>query len=66
MSDNERVRVRAEALEVFCQRVLQGVGISEEDARIAAEVLVTANLRGSTATASLACAHFMSTIFERA
>lgn len=46
MSDDKCVRVRAEALVVFCQQVLQGMGIAEEDACIAAEVLVTADLRG--------------------
>ena len=46
MSDEKSIRVQADALAAFCQRLLQGVGIAEEDARIAADVLVAADLRG--------------------
>ena len=46
MVDRDQVRIRAEALEEFCRRVLEGAGYLEEDARIAAEVLVAADLRG--------------------
>ena len=38
--------VRAESLSDFCARVFQTMGVPEEDARITAEVLVTADLRG--------------------
>ncbi|TEU10095.1 MAG: Ldh family oxidoreductase [Anaerolineales bacterium] len=40
------MRVRAESLKRFCERVFQKMGISEEDARITAAVLVAADLRG--------------------
>jgi LDH2 family malate/lactate/ureidoglycolate dehydrogenase len=38
--------VRAEALLAFCVRVFEEMGVSGEDARITADVLVQANLRG--------------------
>jgi len=40
------VCVWAEPLRLFCERVFQKMGVSEEDARITADVLVTADLRG--------------------
>jgi len=39
-------RVPAEGLRSFCQRVFQSLDVSEQDAWIAADVLVEANLRG--------------------
>jgi LDH2 family malate/lactate/ureidoglycolate dehydrogenase len=39
-------RVRAERLKGFCVRVFQKMGVPEEDARITADVLVAADLRG--------------------
>jgi len=38
--------VQAESLSDFCVRVFQKMGVPEEDARITADVLVTADLRG--------------------
>ena len=46
MSEETGSRVRAEPLKDFCVRVFHKVGVPEEDARITAGVLVTANLRG--------------------
>ena len=44
---NETVmRVSVEDLADFCQRVLQKLGVPEQDARITSDVLVTADLRG--------------------
>lgn len=40
------LRVGAESLRRFCERVLQEIGVSEDDARITADVLVEADLRG--------------------
>jgi len=40
------LRVRAESLQDFCVRVFQKMGVPEEDARITADVLVAADLRG--------------------
>jgi LDH2 family malate/lactate/ureidoglycolate dehydrogenase len=40
------VKVEAGALQTFMERVLEGAGMPAEDARIEAEVLVWANLRG--------------------
>jgi LDH2 family malate/lactate/ureidoglycolate dehydrogenase len=42
----EYIRTARETLEAFCQQVFQRLGLSEEDARIAAAVLVAANARG--------------------
>jgi malate dehydrogenase (NAD) (EC 1.1.1.37) len=42
----EAIRVWAEPLKAFCERVFQKLGVSEEDARITADVLVAADLRG--------------------
>ena len=38
----EYIRIVRETLETFCQQVFQRLGLSEEDARIAAAVLVAA------------------------
>ena len=46
MPDNSTTRVQADALKVFCKGVLQKLDVPEEDARITAEVLVSADLRG--------------------
>ncbi|RME39588.1 MAG: malate dehydrogenase, partial [Thermoflexia bacterium] len=43
---SEYVRVWAEPLREFCTRVFQKLGVPEEDARITADVLVAADLRG--------------------
>jgi LDH2 family malate/lactate/ureidoglycolate dehydrogenase len=43
----EHVRVRREALETFCQQVLQSLDLSEQDAKTAAAVLVAADAGGS-------------------
>jgi L-2-hydroxycarboxylate dehydrogenase (NAD+) len=39
-------RIHAQELADFCARAFQKVGVSEQDARITADVLVTADLRG--------------------
>jgi LDH2 family malate/lactate/ureidoglycolate dehydrogenase len=44
--DARRIRVRAERLADFAGRIFQRVGVPPEDARIAADVLVAADLRG--------------------
>jgi LDH2 family malate/lactate/ureidoglycolate dehydrogenase len=46
MSQQTGTRVQAEPLKEFCAQVFQKMGVSEEDARITADVLVTADLRG--------------------
>ena len=46
MPEKTGSRVQAEPLRGFCVRVFQNMGIPEEDARITAEVLVAADLRG--------------------
>jgi LDH2 family malate/lactate/ureidoglycolate dehydrogenase len=46
VSNDDRIRVQGEALKVFCTRVFQKLGVREEDARIAADVVVAADLRG--------------------
>ena len=43
---SEEIRVDPEALHSFCNRVFQKVGMSAEDAELAAELLVEAELRG--------------------
>jgi LDH2 family malate/lactate/ureidoglycolate dehydrogenase len=43
---SEYVRIGREALETFCQGVFQSLGLSEQDAQIAAAVLVAADARG--------------------
>ena len=40
------VRIRREILEAFCQQVFQSLNLSERDAKIAAAVLVAADVRG--------------------
>ncbi len=42
----ETVQVWAEPLKAFCARVFERLGVPEEDARITADVLVAADLRG--------------------
>lgn len=46
MPKETRVRVWAEPLKAFCVRVFEKLDVPEEDGRTAAEVLVTADLRG--------------------
>ncbi len=46
MSNKAELRVRAESLKDFCVQVFDRMGLLEEDARIIADVLVAADLRG--------------------
>jgi len=46
MSNEIKVQVQAEPLKGFCVRVFEKLNVPEEDARITADVLVTADLRG--------------------
>lgn len=46
MGDDIEIRVQSEALKDFCARVLQQMDVPADDARITADVLVAANLRG--------------------
>ena len=46
MSNDNPLIVQAEPLKAFCVRVFEKMGVPEEDARITADVLVTADLRG--------------------
>jgi L-2-hydroxycarboxylate dehydrogenase (NAD+) len=46
MPEKTGVRVWAEPLKAFCVRVFERLDVPEEDGRIAADVLVTADLRG--------------------
>jgi len=46
MSQQTGARVQAEALKEFCVQVFQKMDVPEDDARITADVLVTADLRG--------------------
>lgn len=46
MSGQIAQRVPAEALKGFCEQVFQKVGVAEGDARLAADILVAADLRG--------------------
>lgn len=46
MVDAIAVRVQSETLTNFCQQVFTRLGVTEQDARITAEVLVAADLRG--------------------
>jgi len=48
MTEEERTRVDAEALKDFCVQVLQRMDVPEADARITAEVLVSADVRGTS------------------
>ena len=44
--ETEYVRIAIEPLQSFCQRVFEACRLSEEDANIAADVLVAADARG--------------------
>jgi L-2-hydroxycarboxylate dehydrogenase (NAD+) len=46
MSDPSTLRVQAKTLSDFCVQVFRRVDVAEDDARIAADILVTADLRG--------------------
>lgn len=46
MEEKSEIRVQAEPLKDFCVRVLQRMNVPEDDARITADVLVMADLRG--------------------
>jgi L-2-hydroxycarboxylate dehydrogenase (NAD+) len=46
MENGKRIRVRAETLQAFCRRIFEKLDVAEEDASIAAEVLVASDLRG--------------------
>lgn len=46
MKENEPIRFSHETLESFCTQVFIHQGFPEDDARIAAEVLITSDLRG--------------------
>lgn len=46
MADVAPVRVQQDTLKNFCVRVFEKLGVSEEDARITTDVLVTSDLRG--------------------
>ena len=46
MADKSEIRVQADPLKAFCVRALQQMDVSEDDARITADVLVAADLRG--------------------
>ena len=46
MVQDSGLRVGAESLKRFCERVFEKLGVPEDDARIAADVLVAADLRG--------------------
>jgi len=46
MPGETRLLVRANTLTDFCVRVFQNIGVPEEDARITADVIVSADLRG--------------------
>jgi L-2-hydroxycarboxylate dehydrogenase (NAD+) len=46
MPEETALLIQAEPLKEFCSRVFQKIGVGEQDARITADVLVTADLRG--------------------
>jgi len=46
MSDQIAQRVQADALKGFCAQAFQKVRVAEEDARLTADILVAADLRG--------------------
>ncbi len=46
MPDRVAQRVQAESLKAFCVKAFQQAGVSDQDARITAEILVAADLRG--------------------
>ena len=47
MTEETRIRVESDALRAFCVRVLRRMDVPEEDARITADVLVSADMRGT-------------------
>lgn len=47
MSEEARVRVDSDALENFCVQILKNMGVPDEDAHITADVLVSADVRGT-------------------
>jgi L-2-hydroxycarboxylate dehydrogenase (NAD+) len=46
MENDNQIRVRAETLKAFCRQIFEKLGVIEEDAAIAADVLVASDLRG--------------------
>ncbi|MBS3785143.1 MAG: Ldh family oxidoreductase, partial [Anaerolineae bacterium] len=48
MTEETRIRVESDALRAFCVRVLRRMDVPEEDARITADVLVSADMRGTS------------------
>ncbi|HIC93994.1 MAG TPA: Ldh family oxidoreductase [Anaerolineae bacterium] len=46
MSEGQPLKVKAEALRDFCRRIFERLGVPTEDAMAAADVLVSADLRG--------------------
>ena len=46
MPSQSEIRVQSKPLTDFCVRVFRKLGVPEADARITADVLVTADLRG--------------------
>lgn len=48
MTKDNRIRVEPDALRSFCVRMLKQMEVPEEDARITADVLVSADMRGTS------------------
>jgi LDH2 family malate/lactate/ureidoglycolate dehydrogenase len=48
MTKEARIRVESDALKGFCMRMLRSMEVPEEDARITADVLVSADVRGTS------------------
>lgn len=48
MTEGTMIRVEPDALRAFCVRTLQRMGVPQEDARITADVLVSADMRGTS------------------
>ena len=48
MSEGTKIRVESEALRGFCVRALRRMDVPEEDARITADVLISADMRGTS------------------
>jgi LDH2 family malate/lactate/ureidoglycolate dehydrogenase len=46
MANDHTIHVSAEALKAFCRQMLEKLGVSEEDAKITADVLMASDLRG--------------------
>jgi len=46
MNNDNQIRVPAEALKAFCRQIFEKLDVSEEDAKITADVLVASDLRG--------------------